>query len=137
MNITSLYPVIMAEQVELVAEYYRQHFGFEDTFTSDWYVSLRHRTAPRLELAILQIGHPTIPEGYSRASQGVVINVEVEDARAAYERLVNDAGLPAVLQLRDEEFGQRHFIVCDPAGNLVDVIENIPASSAFSDHYRE
>jgi uncharacterized glyoxalase superfamily protein PhnB len=34
-------------------------------------------------------------------------------------------GLPVAQELRDEEFGQRHFIVVDPDGLLVDVVEQL------------
>jgi hypothetical protein len=47
------------------------------------------------------------------------------------------AALDPVLPLRDEAFGQRHFIVRDPAGNLVDVIENIPPSEEFASAYSQ
>jgi len=55
----------------------------------------------------------------------------VYQSAAEYTRLVANAGLSAVLELRDEDFGQRHFIITDPVGNLVDVIENVPPSHAF------
>ncbi|SDF46396.1 hypothetical protein SAMN05216553_101756 [Lentzea fradiae] len=37
-----------------------------------------------------------------------------------------------VLPLRSEEFGQRHLIVTDPAGVLVDVIIEIEPSAAYA-----
>ena len=42
-----------------------------------------------------------------------------------------------ILPLRDEEFGQRHFIISYPAGNLVDIIENIEASAEFAGYYHD
>ncbi len=135
MKVSSVYPVLITDTVAATADFYRSHFDFEDTFASDWYVSLRHRTAPVQELAILQLGHPSIPVGDSTRCQGLVINIEVEDASAEYDRLVEGAGLPVVAPLRDESFGQRHFMVRDPAGNLVDVIENIAATGEFADSY--
>ena len=49
----------------------------------------------------------------------VHVSVEVDDVDAEWERLVVRAGLRPVLPLRSEDFGQRHFIVADPAGVLV------------------
>ncbi|WP_245743527.1 hypothetical protein [Lentzea fradiae] len=49
-----------------------------------------------------------------------------------HRRLVEEAGLPVVLPLRSEEFGQRHLIVTDPAGVLVDVIIEIEPSAAYA-----
>ena len=39
------------------------------------------------------------------------------------------------LALRDEPFGQRHFIVQDPNGVLIDVIQPIPPSEDFLRQY--
>ena len=135
MNVTGIYPVLMTDQVEETAEFYRRHFDFEDTFTADWYVSLKHKSCPNQELAVLQTDHPTIPDGYNAPCRGVLINVEVEDARTEHDRLVRKAGLTAVVPLRDEAFGHRHFILRDPAGNLVDVIQNIDTSEEFADNF--
>ncbi|TIX64560.1 MAG: glyoxalase, partial [Mesorhizobium sp.] len=49
---------------------------------------------------------------------------------AVYERVVA-AGLPILRSLRDEPFGQRHFITSDPNGVLIDVIKPIPLSPEF------
>jgi len=131
MSMTSIYPVLMTDRVQETADFYREHFGFKETFATDWYVSLRHAVRPEFELALLQSDHPTIPQGYGSPSRGLLINVEVEDARAEHARLVEQVGLPEVQSLRDESFGQRHFIVRDPSDNLVDVIQNIPPSEDF------
>jgi hypothetical protein len=37
--------------------------------------------------------------------------------------------------LRDEDFGQRHFITADPNGVLIDVIKPIPPSAEFAELY--
>ena len=41
------------------------------------------------------------------------------------------------LTLRDEAFGQRHFILADPGGVLVDVIKPIPPSAEFANLLNE
>lgn len=135
MALRNTYPVLMVEDVQVTAAFYTRFMGFEETFAMDWYVSLRHAERPTSELAFLQASHETVPSGYAAASRGVLINFEVDDAVAEYARLVGQAGLDALLPLRDEPFGQRHFILKDPAGNLVDVIQNIPPSDAFAAAY--
>ncbi len=62
---------------------------------------------------------------------GVILNFEVEDVDLEYERLVTE-GLEILVQLRDEPFGQRHFIAKDPNGVLIDVITPIAPSPAFA-----
>lgn len=78
------------------------------------------------ELAILNYTHPTVPEAYRKSVQGLILNFEVEDVDAEYERLVKKNKLPLERELRGEEFGQRHFITSDPNGVLIDVITVIP-----------
>jgi catechol 2,3-dioxygenase-like lactoylglutathione lyase family enzyme len=129
MDITGVYPVLMVEDVARAAQFYREELGFEVTFEADWYVSLRSAGG---ELAIVDCTHDTIPDGFREPACGVLLNVEVSDARAAYARLVGDRGLVERLSLRDEEFGQRHFIVEAPGGVLVDVIEPIDPSAGFA-----
>ena len=47
-----------------------------------------------------------------------------------------EAGLPILRSLRDEEFGQRHFITADPGGVMIDVIKPIPPSGDFAAQYQ-
>lgn len=129
MKLTSLYPVLLTADVAGTADFYRTHFGFETAFESDWYVSL---VLDRWELAILDAGHPTIPEAYrGRLATGILINIEVEDVDDVYRRLT-DAGLTPVLPPRSEDFGQRHAIFAGPDGVLVDVIMPIPPSDEYA-----
>jgi catechol 2,3-dioxygenase-like lactoylglutathione lyase family enzyme len=135
MTLHSSYPVLMVEDATAAADFYVRYFGFEESFATDWYVSLRHGTRPESELAFVEAGHESIPAGYRTPSRGVLINLEVDDAAGEYARLLDGNGLEPLLPLRDEAFGQRHFIVRDPAGNLVDVIENIAPSEEFASAY--
>jgi uncharacterized glyoxalase superfamily protein PhnB len=129
-TVTSIYPVLMSDDVAAAAAFYTEHFGFEPTFTSDWYVSLRR---DRWELAVLDAAHPTVPEARrGPAARGVLINIEVDDVDAEYRRLVTEGGLTAALALRSEPFGQRHFIVGGPDGVLVDVITPIEPDPSYA-----
>ncbi|WP_223626463.1 VOC family protein [Microbacterium sp. EST19A] len=129
MDITSFYPVLMVDDVAEAAAFYRQELGFETTFEADWYVSLRFDGG---ELAILDRHHETIPAGFREPVRGLLLNVEVADAAAEHARLVGARDLPERLTLRDEAFGQRHFIVEAPGGVLIDVIEPIEPSAEFA-----
>ncbi|HEV7415479.1 MAG TPA: VOC family protein [Tianweitania sediminis] len=130
MKTTSYYPVLMVDDVATTAGFYTRHFRFKPLFESDWYVHLQSHEDPGVNLAILQGDHETIPaEGRGRAS-GVLINFEVEDVDGIHDRLSAE-GLPILRSLRDEDFGQRHFITRDPNGVLIDVIKQIPPSAEF------
>ncbi|CAL9555666.1 hypothetical protein SUDANB37_04548 [Streptomyces sp. enrichment culture] len=135
--LTSFYPVLCTEQIDESVAFYRTHFGFETTYTSDWYVSLRRPEPPHHELALVAAGHPTVPEGYRRPAGGLLLNFEVTDVDAEYARLVRQAGLRVALDLRSEDFGQRHFIVAAPDGVLVDVITPIAPTGEYADAYQD
>ncbi|MFJ3964796.1 VOC family protein [Streptomyces sp. NPDC090036] len=130
------YPVLATRDVAASRDFYTRHLGFEVTFQADWYVSLRRPDAPSYELALLDHAHPTVPEGHRLALRGgLLLNFEVDDVDSEYQRLVAEAGLPEVLPLRTEEFGQRHFIVAAPDGVLIDVITVVPPSEEYAAHY--
>lgn len=132
MNLTSMYPVICTRRIRESREFYTSLFGFEETFASDWYVSLRRPGPPEYELALLDQEHPTVPAAYRKPVQGLLVNLEVDDVDAEWERLVVRNGLVPELALRDEPFGQRHFILADPSGVLVDLITPIPPSAEYA-----
>ena len=134
MKCTQFYPVIMTDDVAGTARFYRDHFRFRPSFESDWYVHLQSSEDEKVNIAILQGDHETIPASGRGRVSGLLINFEVEDVDAEYERALAD-GLPILLPLRDEPFGQRHFITRDPSGVLIDVIKPIPPSAEFLDAY--
>jgi len=137
-KVSSFYPVVMTERVAETAEFYVEYFGFEKVFEADWYVSLKKADAgASFELAILDAAHPTVPEAYRNKATGLILNFEVDDVDAEYERLIRGAKLPLELDIRSEDFGQRHFITVDPNGILIDVITVIPPTDEFSGQYTE
>ena len=136
MKITSYYPVIMTRDVAGTAAFYAAHFGFRAVFSSDWYVHLQFGGDPSVNLAILDSEHDTIPSEARRPAAGMILNFEIEDPDALY-REVLAAGLPILVPLRDEPFGQRHFITKDPNGVLIDVIKPIPPSAEFAGQYED
>jgi catechol 2,3-dioxygenase-like lactoylglutathione lyase family enzyme len=135
MQLTSFYPVIGSDKIAETAAFYVKHFDFSVTFESEWYVSLRHITRIQYELALLDYTHTSLPAVGQKAVAGLLLNFEVEDVDAAYQRLVKEAGLPVLLDIRSEDWGQRHFITADPNGVLIDVITNIPPSEDYAAQY--
>jgi uncharacterized glyoxalase superfamily protein PhnB len=133
-HLQSSYPVLLTDAPRPASDFYAAHFGFTPTYESDWYVSLRHADAPHHELAFVRYDHPTVPDGARATARGVILNFEVDDAAAAWERL-RGVGAPVLLALRDEPFGQRHFILEGPGRVMIDVIENTPPAPEFAGGY--
>ena len=107
--------------------------GFTETFSSDWYISLAHPDGG--ELALIDAAHETISAPNRSAVSGVIINIEVADAAQMYDDLKKQDASIIVMPLKDEDYGQRHFIVQDPNNILIDIIESIPPSAEFQNNY--
>lgn len=124
MQTSSLYPLLQVKDVESSARFYETHFGSSRIFSSDWYIQLRAQADHPFEIALIAYDHDSIPVVAQGPSKNVILSFYVEDAAAEHERLIA-VGLPILQPLRDEAFGQRHFILADPDGVLLDIITPI------------
>lgn len=134
MSVTSFYPVLMSHDVAAAAAFYRDRVGFQITFESDWYVSLR---LDDFELALVAHDHPTIPREYQALPQGIIVNLEVENVAEVYQQITADDDVVPLLPPKDEDFGQRHFILSAPDGILLDVIHPIPPTAEYASAYTD
>lgn len=135
-TIASIYPVLMTDDVPRLHAFYARLLGLEDTFASDWYVSLAANADgdSAVQLAFVDRSHESVPEAFRARTGGMLVTVEVADVDAIHARAAAD-GLPFHVPLRDEQWGQRHFITSDPDGVLVDVITVIEPSGDFAAQY--
>jgi uncharacterized glyoxalase superfamily protein PhnB len=121
-----------AAALDGTSAFYERHFRFMAPFRSDWYVHLQSCEDTSVNLAVLDRNHATIPEvARGATARGVLLNFEVDDPDAVF-REAQAAGLPIHVSLRDEDFGQRHFITSDPNGVLIDIIKPIEPSPEFA-----
>jgi len=56
-------------------------------------------------------------------ADGMVISFEVDNAATAYDQ-AKKAGLDIVYELKEETWKQTHFMVRDPAGLVIDIVED-------------
>jgi uncharacterized glyoxalase superfamily protein PhnB len=59
------------------------------------------------------------------------VTVELDDVVQLHARAIH-LDVPIVLDLRDEPWGQRHFMARDPAGLLLDLVQLIPPTSDYA-----
>src|SRR5262245_52757076 len=126
----SLFPDICSDDVARSRDFYVALFGFEVAFEIAWYVQLRSPADPNLQLAFVQRGHESVPAGFDEPPRGVLVTIEAADVDALHER-ARALGVEIVYALRDEVWGQRHFMAKDPNGLLVDVVQLIPPAPEF------
>lgn len=134
MNVTNYYPVLGSANVPAAQRFYEQHFGFAPAFEADWYAHLQHPLHEHLTLAIVDRTHTSVPAAGRTPAAGLLLNIEVDDVDEEYARLTA-AGVGILLELRDEPWGQRHFIVDAPDGVMVDVVKPIPPAEEFAADY--
>lgn len=130
MTITRTLPIILADDLATTRDFYVELLGFATTFDSDWFVAMTAPSISGAEIAIWKRDHELIDPSMRHAPQGIIINVVVDDVDAVHAVAV-ETGLPILQELRDEGYGQRHFITTDPTGTLVDISTPIEMSDAF------
>lgn len=120
--ITKLHPLTITNNIRETADFYKEYFGFKEAFTSEWYIQLAHKGGA--EIAVMLPNLPSQPKFLHTPynGKGVVFTFETEDATKVYEEL-KAKDMAFTLELKDEEWGQRHFILEDPSGVYVDVVQ--------------
>lgn len=141
MALKSLFPVIITRRLVEARAFYVEHFNFRVVFEADWYVQLhgfRGDGVPPMELAFMlpNVENQPAPLHTAFSGAGVVLSIDVDDVDAIHKRLKRAGALKEiVVVLRDEPWGQRHFLFKDPAGTLVDVFQMVQPSAEYASAY--
>lgn len=120
--INKLHPLTITSKLTETAKFYTSLFDFEEAFVSDWYIQLAHKNGAEIAFMLPHLENQPNFLQEPHAGKGIVYTFETEDAQHVYESLKAKGGT-FVLELKDEEWGQRHFIMEDPAGVYVDVVQ--------------
>lgn len=119
-----LFPITITEKIRETKDFYVNNFNFEIVFEADWYIHMRHESGIEIAVMLPNLENQPVFLHDSYDGKGVVYSLEVDDASKEYQRL-KDLGVAFLLELKDEEWGQRHFMMQDPAGVAVDVVEQL------------
>jgi catechol 2,3-dioxygenase-like lactoylglutathione lyase family enzyme len=132
MEIQDTYPLIVTEKVDEARDFYVRWLDMEVTFETDWvvYVSRPAGTA-RIGVCFMAPGlEHQIPEHrIPYKGDAVILTFHVDDAQRELDAL-RDRGFEPDVDIRDEPWGQRHFMTRDPAGIWVDIVQDIEPGSA-------
>lgn len=116
---------VITEKVQESKEFYVRLFGCDVLYEGEdgWVVLLKLGDS---ELGLMKPGLESQAKIFRSAfqGQGIWIVVDVEDANAEYRR-IQALGVPIEVRLRDEPWGDRHFVVVDPNGIGVDVVQRL------------
>lgn len=138
MRVRDLYPLITSPALFEARDFYVRHFGFTVFFEASWFVYLAGEADGETRggaIAFMHPDHPSRPPGPEVFDgRGVIVTIEVADAGAVYAE-VTAGGAPIVHPLTDEDWGQRRFMTRDPAGVLVDVVEQRAPRPGYWEQY--
>ncbi len=130
----SSFPVFIVKDLDAARSFYTEHIGFELVFSGDWYVHLV--SSAGVQVGFMLPNQPTQPPIFQKphASEGVIFSLEVEDADTAFT-VAKAKSLNIVLNLRSEDWGQRHFCIQDPNGIYLDIVQSSEATEEYQSDY--
>ena len=131
----NVYPVFMCNDIEKEAQFFMEQFDFEEVFSNEWYISLKDKNG--FELAVIDSQHDTIPNQYRKSCEGCILNIEVDDVDTLYLKIKNNKQISLIVDIKNEDYGQRHFMIETPSKILIDVIEMILPSNEYIENYKE
>lgn len=127
----AMFPVLVTPDLAQMKAFYENSFGFiSEFYQEDFYLHLLQPEA-KVQLAFMVPDHPSQPGFLHQpaSANGMVISLEVADAKAAYEEAVR-AKMNIVFEYTVEEFGTAHFMLKDPAGLVIDIVEHLEQTGA-------
>ncbi|QHV94684.1 VOC family protein [Spirosoma endbachense] len=121
---------IITDKLLETKQFYRDILNFGTTFENEFYVLL-HTPNRQTELSFLLPNHPTQHSLFHPAfdGKGVFLTIETENVDEEYAR-ISALGIPIVVDLRDESWGDRHFAIVDPNGIGIDLVTYAPPTEA-------
>ncbi|GAA0355152.1 hypothetical protein GCM10009092_19290 [Bowmanella denitrificans] len=125
-EIQAMFPVMVTGDLTSIKTFYQSVFGFEAVFfDSAFYLHLLHPgTGIQLGFMLPELANQPDFLHPMMQTQGYVISLEVQDAAAAFEQ-AKQMQLNIAMELKEEPWGQIHFMLTDPGGFKVDVVQHL------------
>lgn len=113
---------IITENFQETKAFYTEILGFGITFENEFYV-LMHTPNDSAEISFLKPNHPSQQPIFQQAfeGRGVYLTIEVENVDEVYKQLKNK-NVEFEVEIRDEDWGDRHFVIMDPNGIGIDIV---------------
>lgn len=118
----SFYPILMTDKYVETINFYEDFFDFAVETETDTFTILRHKEHDKVRIAVVATEHEEIPTTHVKLVQGLILNFPVSDIVDAYERYYMK-GLEIKTKPKLSPYGRRHFMVEDPNGVLIDVMQ--------------
>ena len=126
MKVIRIVPNLSSEAFVASRDFYAAMFDLVVSVElDDWYLQLMPESDPRLNIGFVKPDHELFADRpASSGTYGVVLTIHVDDVDEVYER-AKRLGAEIAAEIRDEEYGQRHFLVVDPNGLVLNVMSTV------------
>jgi predicted enzyme related to lactoylglutathione lyase len=126
MKVIRIVPNLSSEAFAASRDFY---FAMFDLVVSveldDWYLQLMPESDTLLNIGFVKPDHELFAgRTASSGPSGVVLTIHVDDVDEAYER-AKRLGAEIAAEIRNEDHGQRHFLVVDPNGLVLNVMSTL------------
>lgn len=133
--IVDTYPLFTVARLADSRAFFVEHLDMHVVFEASWIVMLAPAGKDGIALGLMSSDHPSSPPGPEVfGGAGMILTVQVDDAARWHERL-RERGVAIDHPLQEAAWGQRRFMVRDPSGIAVDVVEQIEPQAGFWDKY--
>ena len=133
MKLSKITPLFTATDLPSLKTFYTEHFGFSVTFDGKGYLGLKSAKSPGLEMGFML---PCSENGPVFNGQGLILCMEVDDVDGEYERLIKE-GVASKAPPTDNPWGDRSFMVTDPAGVTLYILQPIPPTAEYKAFIKE
>jgi len=113
---------IITEKLIETKKFYTKVLDFGISFENEFYILL-HTPNKASEISFLLPNHPSQKPIFQSEflGNGVYLTIEVDNVDEVYKKL-KDKGVKMEVEIRDEEWGDRHFAIKDPNGIGIDIV---------------
>ncbi len=123
MKVIRIVPSLSSEAFVASRDFYAAMFDLVISVELDeWYLQLMAESDPMLNIGFVKPDHELFANRTASPGRyGVVLTIHVDDVDEAYKR-AKTLGAEIVAEIRNEDYGQRHFLVVDPNGLVLNVM---------------
>jgi uncharacterized glyoxalase superfamily protein PhnB len=126
MKVMRIVPNLSSEAFVASRDFYNAMFGLVVSVElDDWYLQLMPESDTTLNIGFVKPDHELFAgRTASPRPYGVVLTIHVDDVDEAYTR-AKKLGAEVAAEIRNEDYGQRHFLVVDPNGLVLNVMSTL------------
>jgi predicted enzyme related to lactoylglutathione lyase len=123
MKVIRIVPNLASDAFAASRDFYAAMFDLEVSVElEDWYLQLKPPSQPRLNLGFVKPDSDLFAgRNHASGPSGIVLTVHIDNVDEAYER-AQRLGAEVLAEIHNEDHGQRHFLMVDPNGLVLNVM---------------